>query len=115
MIYSRVTKLTTPSFLIYNEGYTIERFIHGMEAEYNDIARWNYTDVAAVFGASEKQARKFVVKTKDQLEKLLTDKDFNDASGLQFVELWMPKKDAPRALKITAEIAARNNAQMNED
>jgi pyruvate decarboxylase len=107
--------LTMPSFLIYNEGFTIERFIHGMEAEYNDISRWNYTDVPAVFGASEKQAPKFVVKTKDQLEKLLTDKDFNGAGGLQFVELWIPKDDAPRALKITAEIAAKNNARMNED
>ncbi|GAB1317275.1 hypothetical protein MFIFM68171_07485 [Madurella fahalii] len=99
-------------FLIYNEGFTIERFIHGMEAEYNNISRWNYTEVPTVFGASDKQVRKCVVKTRDQLEKLLTDKDFNDAGGLQFVELWIPKEDAPRALKITTEVAARNNARI---
>ncbi|KAH6614765.1 thiamine diphosphate-binding protein [Chaetomium sp. MPI-SDFR-AT-0129] len=98
-------------FLIYNEGFTIERYIHGMEAEYNDVVRWNYVDVPTVFGGTDKQVRKFVIKTKDELEKLLTDKEFNEAGGLQFVELWMPKDDAPRALKITAEIAAKNNAK----
>jgi pyruvate decarboxylase len=83
-----------------------------MEAEYNNIARWQYTEVPAVFGASDKQCRKFVVKTKDQLEKLLTDKEFNEARGLQFVELWLPKEDAPRALRITTEVAARTNARV---
>lgn len=83
-----------------------------MDAEYNDVLRWNYTEVPTVFGGSDKQVRKFVVKTKDQLEKLLTDKEFNEANGLQFVELWMPKKDAPRGLKITTEMAARNNARV---
>ncbi|KAK3305505.1 thiamine diphosphate-binding protein [Chaetomium strumarium] len=99
-------------FLIYNDGFTIERFIHGMEAEYNDVARWNYTEVPTVFGGSEKQVRKLVIKTKEELEKLLVDKEFNEAGGLQFVELWMPKDDAPRALKITTEVAARNNARV---
>jgi pyruvate decarboxylase len=82
-----------------------------MEAEYNDISRWQYTEVPTVFGASDKQVRKFIVKTKHELEKLLTDKEFNEAGGLQFVELWMPKEDAPRALRITTEVAARNNAK----
>jgi len=86
-----------------------------MDAEYNDIIRWKYTDVPTVFGGSDKQVRKFVVKTKDELEKLLADREFNEAGGMQFVELWMPKEDAPRALKITAEIAAKNNAKMNEE
>lgn len=99
-------------FLIYNEGFTIERLIHGMKAEYNDIFKWKYTEVPATFGATEKQVKTFVVKTKDELEKLLTDKDFNVRKGLQFVELWMPKEDAPRGLKITTEISARNNAKL---
>ncbi|KAL2262335.1 hypothetical protein VTK26DRAFT_1677 [Humicola hyalothermophila] len=98
-------------FLIYNEGFTIERFIHGMDADYNNIVRWQYTEVPTVLGGTDKQVRKFVVKTKDQLEKLLTNKEFNDAGGLQFVELWMPREDAPRALKITAEVAASTNSR----
>lgn len=84
-----------------------------MEAEYNNVARWNYTEVPTVFGGSDERVRKFVVKTRGQLEKLLADAEFNEAGGLQFVELWMPKEDAPRALKVTAEIAARNNARID--
>ncbi|KAK4452056.1 putative pyruvate decarboxylase [Podospora aff. communis PSN243] len=105
-------KLDVTIFLIYNEGYTIERFIHGMKAEYNDIQKWKYTEVPEVFGASPKEVRKFVIKTKEELEKLLKDKSFNEAKGLQLVELWMDKEDAPRALKLTAEISARNNAKL---
>ncbi|KAK0714313.1 thiamine diphosphate-binding protein [Apiosordaria backusii] len=105
-------KLRVTIFLIYNDGYTIERCIHGMEAEYNDISRWNYTEIPTVFGATDKEVGKHIIKTKTELEKLLADKDFNEAKGLQFVELWMPKHDAPRALKLTAEQSARNNALM---
>ncbi|OIW26788.1 pyruvate decarboxylase [Coniochaeta ligniaria NRRL 30616] len=101
-------------FCICNEGYTIERFIHGMDAEYNDIAEWKWKDLPFVFGATEKEARSFQIKTKDQLESLLKDKDFNSWGGLQFVELYMPKKDAPRALLLTAEASAKNNAKMED-
>jgi len=82
-----------------------------MKEEYNDIQKWNYTEVPAVFGASDKDYKKYVIKTKDELEKLLEDGQFAKSKGLQFVELWMPKEDAPRALKVTTEISARNNAR----
>ncbi|KAK4159649.1 pyruvate decarboxylase [Cladorrhinum sp. PSN259] len=105
-------KLKVTIFLIYNEGFTIERFIHGMDAEYNDIVRWKYTEVPEVFGGTEQTVRKFVVKTRNELEKLLKDKEFNDSDKLQFVELWMPKEDAPRVLKLTAEESAKTNARL---
>lgn len=101
-------------FCICNEGYTIERFIHGMDAEYNDIVEWKWKDLPFVFGATEKQARSFQIKTKDELDSLLKDTDFNSWGGMQFVELYMPKKDAPRALLLTAEASAKNNAKMED-
>ncbi|KAL2268148.1 hypothetical protein VTJ83DRAFT_2994 [Remersonia thermophila] len=107
-------KLKVTIFLIYNEGFTIERYIHGMDAEYNDIVRWKYVDVPTVFGGTDETVRKFVIKTKDELDALLSDKQFNEASGLQFVEVWIPKEDAPRALKLTVEIGAKNNAKMED-
>jgi len=85
-----------------------------MDAGYNDIARWQYADIPRVFGATEKQARSFVIKTKDELERLLKDPSFCDGKGVQLVELWMPREDAPRALKITTEVAARTNALVEE-
>lgn len=79
-----------------------------MEAEYNDINPWDYKALVDVFGGA-KTAKKYVAKTKDELEKLLTDKDFNAAKSLQFVELYMPKEDAPRALVMTAQASAKVN------
>ncbi|KAK3384762.1 thiamine diphosphate-binding protein [Podospora didyma] len=104
-------RLKVTIFLINNDGFTIERWIHGLEEEYNDIVMWNYTQIPNAFGATDKQFKKFVLKTKDEVDKLLTDKAFIEGDGLQFVELRMPKLDAPRALKITAEISAKNNAR----
>lgn len=99
------------SFVLCNDGYTIERFIHGMDAEYNDIVQWQFKELVTVFGGTEQTAKKFQVKTKDELNKLLTDAEFNAAKCLQFVELYMPKEDAPRALVMTAEASAKNNAK----
>jgi len=101
----------TSSFLICNEGYTIERFIHGMDADYNDIAAWKFKDLVNVFGGEAKKAKTFQVKTKDEIRNLFEDEKFNAAETLQFVEVYMPKEDAPRALKLTAEASAKVNAK----
>ncbi|GKU02523.1 pyruvate decarboxylase [Fusarium langsethiae] len=97
-------------FVICNDGFTIERFIHGMDAVYNDINNWKYKDLVSVFGG-EKICKTFQIKTKNELNELLTNKEFNAAECLQFVELYMPREDAPRALVLTAEASARNNAK----
>lgn len=99
-------------FCICNEGYTIERFIHGEEAEYNDIQEWKYKDLVNVFGGEKKGAKTYQIRTKSELEKLMTDKSFNEAKVLQFVELYMDKNDGPRALKLTTEQAAKLNARV---
>jgi len=106
-------KLNPIIFVICNDGYTIERFIHGMEESYNDVQTWKYKDLPAAFGAEEGQAKTYAIKTKDELEKLFSDKDFSsgDNTCLRFVELYMPKEDAPVALKLTAEAAAKTNAK----
>lgn len=82
-----------------------------MDADYNDIAAWNFKEVVKVFGAKEGSYKTFQIKTKDEVNKLFADETFNAAEVLQFVELYIPKKDAPRALKLTAEASAANNAK----
>ncbi|KAF4636146.1 hypothetical protein G7Y89_g1942 [Cudoniella acicularis] len=98
-------------FVICNDGFTIERFIHGMNADYNDIANWHFKDLVKVFGAKDGSYKTFQIKTKDEVNKLFVDPEFNAANCLQFVELYLPKEDAPRALKLTAEASATRNAQ----
>lgn len=103
--------LKTTIFVICNEGYTIERYIHGMDAAYNDIGQWKFKDLVDVFGADPKKSKTFQVKTKQEAEDLFNNKEFCSAASLQFVELYMPKEDAPKALKMTAEASAKTNAK----
>ncbi|KAL8940304.1 MAG: hypothetical protein Q9211_002348 [Gyalolechia sp. 1 TL-2023] len=98
-------------FVICNEGYTIERYIHGMDAAYNDISEWKYKDLIPAFGGTPHNSKTYQVKNKQEAEDLFTDKTFAQAEVLQFVELYMPKEDAPKALKLTAEASARTNAK----
>jgi len=98
-------------FVICNEGYTIERFIHGMESEYNDVQEWKYKDFLAVFGADPKKSKTFQVRTKQDVHDLFEDKEFSSAPYIQLVELYMPKDDAPLVLKLTAETSAKTNAR----
>jgi len=95
-------------FIICNDGYTIERYIHGMDAPYNDIQPWRYKELLSAFGADPKQSKTFSVKTKDELEALFQNKEFSSAPYIQLVELYMPKKDAPRVLKLAAASAGKN-------
>lgn len=98
-------------FVLCNNGYTIERFIHGFEDEYNDVNNWKYKGLIDVFNGPEKGARTYTVKTKGEAEKLFTDDYFNAAEVLQFVELHMPWDDAPPALVLTAEASAKVNSK----
>ena len=82
-------------FIICNNGYTIERFIHGMEAGYNDIQNWKYKDLLPAFGAKEGSYKTYQVKTKDEVDVLFQDENFSNAPYLQLVELYMPWDDSP--------------------
>ncbi|KAF2838508.1 pyruvate decarboxylase [Patellaria atrata CBS 101060] len=97
-------------FVINNAGYTIERYIHGFDADYNDIPDWQYTKLPEVFGA--KDAKTYQVRTKEEVNRLFEDRDFSQGDKLRFVEIFMPRDDAPIALKSTAEAAAKTNAKM---
>ncbi|BDD57641.1 Pyruvate decarboxylase 1 [Monascus purpureus] len=97
-------------FVVCNDGYTIERFVHGPEASYNDIQPWRYKEIMTLVGAEPDQYQVHSVQTRDQLEALIADSDFSHPTRLQFVELHMPRDDAPVALQAMAKAAASRNA-----
>ncbi|KAJ6028279.1 hypothetical protein N7540_003855 [Penicillium herquei] len=101
-------KLNPIIFVICNEGYTIERYIHGWDAKYNDIQTWDFVNIPKVFGAKDGY-KGYRIKTRDELHKLFADQSFRDSESLRLVELYMPRDDAPAALKLTAEAAAERN------
>ncbi|TGZ85020.1 pyruvate decarboxylase [Ascodesmis nigricans] len=97
-------------FVINNNGYTIERMIHGMNAGYNDITPWKHTKLLEVLGANTHTAKSYQIKTRMELERLLADDKFSSAPDIQLVEIHMPGQDAPRALVKVGEITAQRNA-----
>lgn len=95
-------------FVLNNDGYTIERFIHGADKAYNDInTQWQYQNLLAFFGATD--CKSYKVTTQDQVVALFQDKEFRKADKIQLVEVVQGKMDAPRALKVQAELTAKAN------
>ena len=107
-------KLNPIIFVICNQGYTIERLIHGWEDSYNDVQEWKYKELPAVFGAKPDSVLTYRVETKKQIDDLFKDEEFSsgETQKLRFVELVMPWDDAPAALKGVAAAAAAKNAQL---
>ncbi|CRG88335.1 pyruvate decarboxylase [Talaromyces islandicus] len=96
-------RLNLTIFLINNNGYTIERHIHGMTASYNDIQPWNYLDSPHFFGAPKDDLSYPVfirrVVNWGQLLEVLEDKQFKQGKGFNMVEVAMGQQDAPESLK----------------
>lgn len=87
-------KLDVTIFLFNNDGYTIERCIHGVRQAYNDVARWRYLEALSFFGA-EKDAYTASAKTWGDLEKVLSDEKLSDGKGVRMVEIFLDREDAP--------------------
>lgn len=85
-------------FLIDNDGYTIEKVIHGPHAQYNEIARWDYEKIPAALGIDEDTMDINVVRTKSELLATM-DKIADDRSKAHFVIVKTKPLDAPDLVK----------------
>jgi len=77
-------------FVNQNSGYTVERAVLGKDAKYNDVAKWQYSELPNVF-SRDKKAETYVVHTSNELQKVLD----SPHSGMVLVECVMDKHDAP--------------------
>jgi indolepyruvate decarboxylase len=98
--------LKTTIFVINNDGYTVERAIHGETQRYNDIAQWNWTLFPAAFGG--KNVLSVRVEDRHQLSAVLAE--IRDKPQMAWVEVVLPKMDIPELLgAVTKSIAKRNS------
>ena len=79
-------------FVINNDGYTVERLIHGMEETYNDIRMWDYKALPKVFGGDNVVVHD--VKTSNDLQNVF-DAIKAAPEQLHFTEVTMKWDDAP--------------------
>ena len=94
--------------LLNNEGYTVERAIHGPEERYNDISLWNWTQLPQALNL-DCQAECWKVTNVSQLNDALSRAARRDR--LTFLEVMLPKMDIPPLLKaVTQALEARNSS-----
>ena len=107
-------RLDMTIFVINNDGYTIERWIHGMKAGYNDIQPWRYLEAPNYFGADLNDPAYPIITRKarnwGEMNAVMQDKDVQAGKGLTIVEVFMTREDAPDALKKLVAGAARRNS-----
>lgn len=89
--------------LVNNKGYTIERFILGMEDEYNDIADWSYADLPKVF-KRDTTMKSYQARTEGELHDALTEIASSDTGA--FLEVHLDPFDAPRGLQAFGPLTA---------
>lgn len=91
-------KLNVTIVLLNNDGYTIERCIHGKDQGYNDVARWNYLKAPALFGADENgdyKAHTARATQVGELRKALEQMDGRKGvAGLEMIEVMLDREDA---------------------
>ena len=93
-------------FLLNNEGYTVERAIHGAHQRYNDIAQWNWTALPQALSLTG-EAQSWRVSETVQLEAVMARLTGN--KRLSLVEVVLDKDDIPPLLrKVTASLHQRN-------
>ncbi|ASG43403.1 MULTISPECIES: alpha-keto acid decarboxylase family protein [Citrobacter] len=92
--------------LLNNDGYTVERAIHGANQRYNDIAAWSWTLVPQAF-SRECQAECWRVTQAVQLEEVLAR--LSHPQRLSLIEVVLPKADLPELLRtVTRALESRN-------
>lgn len=101
---------TTPYlFVLNNDGYTIERLIHGETATYNDIQPWDNLGLLPLFKSKDYETIR--VATPEELESLFNNAAFNINTRIRMIEVMLPKMDAPQNLVKQAEFSSKTNAE----
>ncbi|CCD22298.1 alpha-keto acid decarboxylase family protein NDAI_0A01400 [Naumovozyma dairenensis CBS 421] len=96
-------------FILNNNGYTIEKLIHGPTAQYNEIQSWEHLKLLETFGAKDYENHR--VATTGEWNKLCENKEFNVNSRIRVIEVMLPVMDAPQSLIKQGELTAQINAR----
>lgn len=108
-------KLNIVIVVINNDGYTIERVIHGRKQAYNDIASWRYLQALNMFGATDEEVatNTFSAKTWGELERAIKSGPISNGKGVRMLEVFMEREDAQGfLLKLLNNQKARESAKI---
>ncbi|THY71579.1 pyruvate decarboxylase [Aureobasidium pullulans] len=108
-------KLNIVIVVINNDGYTIERVIHGRKQTYNDIASWRYLQALNMFGATEEEVgnNTFSAQTWGGLKEAMDSETLKNGKGVRMLEVFMEREDAQGfLLKLLNNQKARESSKM---
>lgn len=92
--------------VVDNDGYTVERAIHGPDEPYNDIARWDWTQAPALFGG-DNAATTFRATTTSELRSALDDAQTRP-DEFTLVQAVLPRNEVPDLLDRLTTILGQN-------
>ena len=95
--------------LLNNEGYTVERAIHGPEQRYNDIALWDWQRLPEAFAPDVASRCRRVTQT-SELREVMTESITSDT--LTLVEVMLPKMDIPDFLRAVTQALEERNSRV---
>lgn len=109
-------KLNIIIFIINNEGYTIERVIHGRKEKYNDVPFWRHAQALNYFGADKEHAAEntFTARTCGELQEVLGHENIKNGSGVRLVEVSMEREDVQGALLWLLNKQLKQEAEQKE-
>lgn len=96
-------------FVLNNNGYTIEKLIHGPYEDYNNIQPWKH-QLMLEFFADKTQYENHTVKTAKEFDTLLKDPEFNKPTKIRVIELMLDEFDAPEALVKQGKLSEKMNS-----
>lgn len=102
-------KLPIYIFVLNNKGYTIEKLIHGLHEDYNQIQPWDHQKLLELFGNGAPH-ESLTVDSSEGLDSLMKDQAFNVPDKTRLIELMLEEFDAPEVLVKQAKLAEKMNA-----
>ena len=89
--------------VVNNDGYTVERMIHGKDQPYNDIVNWNWADIPTALGVTNHLT--FRAQTYGELDDAFVAAAQNH-DRMVLIEAIVPRLDSPDLLTELAQSAS---------
>lgn len=100
-------RLDATVVVVDNDGYTVERAIHGPDEVYNDIPRWDWGALLAALAPENPKVGSYLVRTGAELDSALAES--RNREGVTLIQAVVPRMDVPELLATIAREAARAN------
>jgi TPP-dependent 2-oxoacid decarboxylase len=93
--------------ILFNHSL-LEKFIHGVDRQYNEVnSDWDYSLALSYFGDRNGKKNTYSIRTEDELDQVLSILSKDDEEGLRFVVVDLDPMDSPRMLRRLAELRGR--------